>query len=100
MAQQASTAGRALGCEAAVDMKTHVEGTEPGDLFIVCSEELWRAVPEHRMAGILAAPRDLRLAASLLADCAWESGEPQQVTCVLARAGGSAIAARACGAAS
>ncbi|WP_438027121.1 hypothetical protein [Sorangium sp. So ce233] len=97
-AQHATTAARALGCEAAVGMKTRIESTAPGDLFIVCSEELWRAVPEHRMAGILAAHRDLRLAASLLTDCAWENGEPQRVTCVLARAGGSATAARACGA--
>ncbi|KYF69751.1 hypothetical protein BE15_19600 [Sorangium cellulosum] len=97
LAQHATTAARALGCEAAVEMTAQIESTAPGDLFIVCSQELWRAVPEHRMAGILAAHRDLRLAASLLTDCAWENGEPQRVTCVLARAGGSATAARACG---
>ncbi|WP_437653846.1 PP2C family protein-serine/threonine phosphatase [Sorangium sp. So ce1182] len=87
LTQQASAATRALGCEAAVEMKTQVERTEPGDIFLVCSGGIWGALPEHRITGILAARHELRLAASLLMDCAHEHGEPGQVTCLLARVG-------------
>ncbi|WP_437636429.1 PP2C family protein-serine/threonine phosphatase [Sorangium sp. So ce854] len=87
LTQHANTAIRALGCEAAVEMKTQVERTEPGDIFLVCSEGLWSAVSEHRIRGILAAHHEMRLAASLLMDCAHEHGEISDVTCVLARVG-------------
>ncbi|WP_437486525.1 hypothetical protein WME75_03825 [Sorangium sp. So ce1014] len=87
LAQHANAATRALGCDAAVEMKTQVESTAPGDIFLVCSAGLWRAVPEHRMSGILAAHHELRLAASLLMDCAHEHGEAEHVTCLLARVG-------------
>ncbi|WP_437914716.1 hypothetical protein WME73_03400 [Sorangium sp. So ce302] len=85
LVQHAKAAPRALGCEAAVEMKTQVENTEPGDVFLVCSGGLWSAVAERRITGILAAHRELRLAASLLVDCADENGESELVTCILAR---------------
>ncbi|XXX78131.1 serine/threonine-protein phosphatase [Sorangium sp. So ce134] len=88
LTQHAATATRALGCEAATGMKTQVERAEPRDIFLVCSGGLWGSVPEHRIAGILAAQHELRLAASLLWDCAHESGAPEQVTCLLARVAG------------
>ncbi|HTN84077.1 MAG TPA: hypothetical protein VL242_10335 [Sorangium sp.] len=91
LTQHANAATRALGCEAAVEMKTQVERTESGDIFLVCSGGLWTSLPEHRITGILAAHHELRLAASLLMDCAHEHGEPEpepeHVTCVLARVG-------------
>ncbi|MGK3997083.1 PP2C family protein-serine/threonine phosphatase [Sorangium sp. So ce1024] len=87
LTQHANAAIRALGCEAAVELKTQVERTEPGDVFLVCSSGLWGTVPEHRITGILAAHHELRLAASLLMDCAHEHGEISEVTCVLARVG-------------
>ncbi|WP_437781590.1 PP2C family protein-serine/threonine phosphatase [Sorangium sp. So ce1097] len=87
LTQHANAATRALGCEAAVEMKTQLERTESGDIFLVCSEGLWSAVSEHRISGILAARHELRLAASLLMDCAHEHGEISDVTCVLARIG-------------
>ncbi|WP_437814807.1 PP2C family protein-serine/threonine phosphatase [Sorangium sp. So ce1078] len=87
LVQHANAATRALGCEAAVKPKTQAERTEAGDVFLVCSGGPWGAVPEHRVTGILAARHELRLAASLLMDCAHEHGETEQVTCVLARVG-------------
>ncbi|XXY45675.1 hypothetical protein WME91_37315 [Sorangium sp. So ce269] len=87
LTQHANAATRALGCEAAVETKTQVEHAEPRDIFLVCSGGLWDSVPEHRIRGILAAHHELRLAASLLMDCAHEHGEPEHVTCVLARVG-------------
>ncbi|WP_437318010.1 PP2C family protein-serine/threonine phosphatase [Sorangium sp. So ce385] len=87
--QHANAATRVLGCESAVETKAQVERTEPGDIFLVCSGGLWGSVPEHRIRGILAAYRELRLAASLLMDCAHEHGEPELVTCILARVGDS-----------
>ncbi|KYF52432.1 hypothetical protein BE04_17730 [Sorangium cellulosum] len=89
VSQHADIATRALGCEAAVEMKALVERTEPGDIFLVCSGGFWGAVPAARIAGILAAHHELRLAASLLVDCAHEHGEPEHVTCLLARVGGN-----------
>jgi PPM family protein phosphatase len=83
--QHASAATRALGCDAAVAMTAQVENTEPGDIFLACSGGLRGSVSEQRIAGILAAHRELRLAASLLMDCAHENGEPEQAMCVLAR---------------
>ncbi|WP_437648199.1 PP2C family protein-serine/threonine phosphatase [Sorangium sp. So ce362] len=88
LVQHANAATRALGCEAAVEMKTQVESTEPGDLFLVCSGGVWGAMPEHRITGILAAHQGLRFAASLLMDCAHEHGEPEHAMCILARVGG------------
>ncbi|MDC0680713.1 PP2C family protein-serine/threonine phosphatase [Sorangium atrum] len=85
LVQHAHAATRALGCEAAMEMKIQVECTEPGDVLLVCSKDIWGAVPEHRISGILAVHDELRLAASLLMDCAHENGEPQYVTCILAR---------------
>ncbi|WP_437486503.1 hypothetical protein WME75_03765 [Sorangium sp. So ce1014] len=87
LVQHANAATRALGCDAAVEMKTQVESTAPGDIFLVCSAGLWVVVPEHRMSGILAAHHELRLAASLLMDCAHEHGKAEHVTCLLARVG-------------
>ncbi|MGK4007422.1 hypothetical protein WMF31_32670 [Sorangium sp. So ce1036] len=89
LAQHANTAIRALGCEAAVKMKTQVERAESGDIFLMCSAALWGAVPKRRIRGILAAHRELRLAASLLMECAHEHGEceSEHVTCILARVG-------------
>ncbi|WP_437944882.1 serine/threonine-protein phosphatase [Sorangium sp. So ce296] len=89
LSQHAHAAIRALGCEAAAEMKALVERTEPGDIFLVCSGGLWGAVPEARIAGILAAHHELRLAASLMMDCAHEHGEPESVMCILARVGDS-----------
>ncbi|AUX28842.1 uncharacterized protein SOCE836_009270 [Sorangium cellulosum] len=89
LSQHANAATRALGCEAAVQTKAQVERTEPRDIFLVCSGGLWGSVPEHRIRGILAAHHELRLAASLLMDCAHEHGDPEHVTCILARVGDS-----------
>jgi PPM family protein phosphatase len=85
LSEHASAVTRALGCDETVEVETRIEPTEPGDLFLVCSDGLWGPVPEGRVAGILGAHRDLRLAASLLIDCANENGGPDNVTCVLAR---------------
>ncbi|WP_437531699.1 serine/threonine-protein phosphatase [Sorangium sp. So ce726] len=88
LAQHANAATRALGCETAGEMKIQVECTEPGDVFLVGSGGLWGTVSEDRIAGILAAHRELRFAASLLIDCADEKGEPEPAMCLLARIGG------------
>lgn len=85
--RHASTAIDALGGGAPLSVHVHVERTDPGDLFVVGSEGLWRAVLGRRIAGILGAHIDLRLAASLMMECAREQGEQGELTCVLARVG-------------
>lgn len=85
--RRANAAIDALRGGAALSVKVHVECPEPGDLFVMGSEGLWRAVLGRRIAGILQAHSDLRLAASLMVDCAHEQGEQGDLTCVLARVG-------------
>ncbi|WP_437645786.1 PP2C family protein-serine/threonine phosphatase [Sorangium sp. So ce362] len=79
---------RALGCDESVEIESRVDATQPGDVFLVCSDGLWGPVPEARIAGVLGKHRDLSLAASLLVDIANECGGPDNVTCVLVRLGG------------
>jgi PPM family protein phosphatase len=76
---------RALGIDKAVEIETRVEPTDPGDLFLVCSDGLWGPVPDAGIAAILAAHTDLDAAAAALIDCATERGGPDNVTCVLVR---------------
>ncbi|MGK4002876.1 protein phosphatase 2C domain-containing protein [Sorangium sp. So ce1036] len=88
LSDRANAVTRALGCDENVEIESRVEPTAPGDIFLVCSDGLWGPVPEGRIAGVLGSHRDLSLAASLLVDLANEHGEPDNVTCVLARLGG------------
>ncbi|MGK3996871.1 PP2C family protein-serine/threonine phosphatase [Sorangium sp. So ce1024] len=88
LGDRASAITRALGADDNVDIESRVEPTQPGDVFLVCSDGLWGPAPERRIAEILEAHRDLSLAASLLVDLANEHGGPDNVTCVLARLGG------------
>ncbi|KYF75157.1 hypothetical protein BE11_01240, partial [Sorangium cellulosum] len=85
LSDRANAVTRALGCDKSVDIESRVEPTQPGDLFLVCSDGLWGPVPEARIEGVLGRHRDLSLAASLLVDIANEHGGPDNVTCVLAR---------------
>ncbi|WP_437294068.1 PP2C family protein-serine/threonine phosphatase [Sorangium sp. So ce426] len=85
---RADAVTRALGCDKSVDIESRVEPTQPGDIFLVCSDGLWGPVPEARIEGVLGRHRDLSLAASLLVDIANEHGGPDNITCVLARLGG------------
>jgi PPM family protein phosphatase len=76
---------RALGTDETVEIDTRVEHTEPGDLFLVCSDGLWGPVPDASIHAILTAQPELSAATAALIDCANEHGGPDNVTCVLAR---------------
>ena len=56
-----------------------------GDRLLLCSDGLTNAVPERRIAAILASDRDLRELCSELLAAAIEGGGPDNVTVVIAR---------------
>lgn len=87
LSEQANAVARALGCDSNVDLTSRVETTLPGDIFLIASDGLWSSVPERRIAGVLGAHEDLRLAAGLLIELANERGGSDKITCVLARVG-------------
>jgi PPM family protein phosphatase len=88
LANSMNAVTRALGSHETVDVDTRVERSEPGDVFLVCSDGLWGAVPEAEIATILATTPNLCAATAVLIDRANEYGGPDNVTCVLARVGG------------
>lgn len=87
LSERVSAAARALGCDSNVELASRVEATLPGDIFLIASDGLWGSVPERRIAGVLGAHEDLRLAAGLLIELANERGGSDKITCVLARVG-------------
>ncbi|HTA19452.1 MAG TPA: serine/threonine-protein phosphatase, partial [Polyangia bacterium] len=60
---------------------------EPGDLYLVCSDGLWGAVPDPKMKAILRSTPDIEAACQLLIDAANEAGGPDNITSVLVRVG-------------
>jgi PPM family protein phosphatase len=80
-----SVVTRALGMDRSVEVETHVERPEPGDLLIVCSDGLSGPVPEEEITATLDGAANLQDAVRGLIDRANEHGGPDNVTCVLVR---------------
>jgi serine/threonine protein phosphatase PrpC len=78
---------RALGTDSAVDIETRVEQPEPGDILLVCSDGLWGALPEDKIAAALAWRARSEVMVAGLIGGALEHGGPDNVTCVVVRFG-------------
>lgn len=76
---------RAIGTQKAVMEEVIDLETQPGDVFLLCSDGLTREVSEAQMTDILKTEGSLDDAASRLIDAANEAGGRDNVTCVLAR---------------
>lgn len=77
---------RAIGTQQAVSEEMQELETQPGDIFLLCSDGLTREVQEDRIAGILSsAEAGLEDAAQRLVQAANEAGGHDNVTCVLVR---------------
>jgi protein phosphatase len=76
---------RAIGTQQTINEEVQEVKTEPGDVFLLCSDGLTREVDEDEMARVLGVGNDLQRAAQRLVECANEAGGRDNVTCVLVR---------------
>ena len=82
---QRSIITRALGAEPTVEVDTWTYPVRAGDVILLCSDGLTSMVPEEQVEEILAASRDLKLAAQQLIDEANTAGGRDNITVVLSR---------------
>jgi protein phosphatase len=81
---QRSVITRALGTEPDVDVDTFTVETEPGDVFLLCSDGLTTMVPDREILSLLAASGgDLERAARRLVEAANRSGGEDNITVVV-----------------
>lgn len=76
---------RAVGVEDTVLLESHVHGTEPGDLYLMCSDGLSDMVPDQRIAQVLLSHESLEAAGRALVDTANEAGGKDNIAVVLVR---------------
>jgi PPM family protein phosphatase len=75
---------RALGTEEAVEVDTHTNAMEPGDLYLICSDGLTIMVGDEEILAVLdGAAQDLDAAAEGLVSAANAAGGEDNVTVVL-----------------
>jgi PPM family protein phosphatase len=81
---QRSVITRALGTEPDVDVDTFTIETEPGDVFLLCSDGLTTMVPDREILSLLdASGGDLERAARRLVEAANRSGGEDNITVVV-----------------
>ena len=76
---------RAIGTQQTITEEILELKTEPGDVFLLCSDGLTREVDEDEIARVLGVGNDLQAAAQRLVEAANEAGGRDNVTCVLVR---------------
>lgn len=77
---------RALGTQARVSPDIFDLETEPGDLFLLCSDGLTRELPDSHIESLLAADRPLDQHCACLVEAANQAGGHDNITCLLVRA--------------
>ncbi len=77
---------RALGTQSVVTPDIFELETEPGDLFLLCSDGLVREVPDSQLETLLRLDLTLEEMCSRLVEAANEAGGHDNITCVLVRA--------------
>lgn len=78
---------RALGSKDDVEPTVYVNTFAPGDRYLLCSDGLWGAVPDDKVAAICNASADLEICCQALLDAGNEAGGPDNLTAVLVRVG-------------
>jgi len=76
---------RAVGSQRSVSTEISEIQTEPGDLFLLCSDGLTRELPDGRIETILKQTPDLDAICKHLIDAANDAGGRDNVTCVVVR---------------
>ena len=79
---------RALGIERHVELEMHEHTVQPGDLFLLCSDGLSEMVSDAQLFTLLLQDIALPEKATLLVAAANENGGRDNISVVLARAGG------------
>lgn len=81
---------RALGVEAGIVPDISAQPTEPGDVYLLCSDGLNEVLTDTEIAAALSEPAsELTATAQRLIDLANERGGPDNISVILARAGGA-----------
>lgn len=82
---------RALGVEAGIAPDISAQATQPGDVYLLCSDGLNEVLTDAEIAAALAEPAtELAVTARRLVDLANERGGPDNISVILAQAGGVA----------
>jgi serine/threonine protein phosphatase PrpC len=76
---------RALGSKDELDPTVYVNTFAAGDVYLLCSDGLWGAVPDDRILELVTAHRDLEQACQSLLDAANDAGGPDNLTAVVVR---------------
>jgi serine/threonine protein phosphatase PrpC len=76
---------RALGSKDELDPTVYVNTFAAGDLYLLCSDGVWGAVPDERLLALCTATPDLEQACQSLLDAANDAGGPDNLTAVLVR---------------
>lgn len=79
---------RALGTQQCVTPDVFGIETEPGDLFLLCTDGLTRELADHEIEELLASGRPLEELCGRLIEAANNAGGHDNITCVLVRAEG------------
>ena len=77
---------RALGTQSCVTPDVFGIETEPGDLFLLCSDGLTRELPDAMIETLLSSGKALGEICTRLVDAAKKAGGHDNITCVLVRA--------------
>ena len=84
---------RAVGVEDTVLLETHLHDTEPGDLYLLCSDGLSDMLEDAMIARLLQTHDALPGAGQALIDAANEAGGKDNISLILTRVGGGTVAA-------
>ena len=78
---------RSLGSKDELEPDVYVNKVAPGDLYLLCTDGLWGAVPDAKISTILKSTDDIEAVCQLLIDAANEAGGPDNITALLVRLG-------------
>lgn len=81
---------RAVGVEDSVLLETHQHDTQPGDLYLLCSDGLTDMIDDVGLAQLMQSHAGLQECAQTLVDAANEAGGKDNISVILARAAGTA----------
>lgn len=83
---------RAVGVEDTVMLETHQHDVAPGDLYLLCSDGLSDMLDDDGITEVLLAHESLQSGARALIDAANDAGGRDNISVILGRASGDAIA--------
>jgi protein phosphatase len=84
---------RAVGVEDTVLLETHQHEVQPGDLYMMCSDGLSDMLDDTRIAQVLQVHESLDSGSRALIDAANDAGGRDNISVILVRASGGAVAA-------